>query len=227
MKEELQQFLKSKSILYVEDDPISVDAIMSYLELLFSKVYFAPNGKHAYESYEKNSPDMILTDIDMPELNGIDLIKKIRQTDNDTPIIILSAYTDTEYFIEAVELGLSKYIIKPFVGEKFLQALEKIMEAEPKDFQIAENCSYNYQAKTLYFEGKEYKLAKKEVALMELLIQRKNKLVSFDEIESVVWADYDDMMTAETLRTLVKKLRKKMPKESLKNLARMGYKLIV
>jgi len=226
MKEDLQLFLKTKSILYVEDDTISVDAIMDYLDLLFSKVYFAENGMQAYDVYEKNSPDIILTDIDMPELNGIDLIKKIRKKNRDVHIIILSAYTDTEYFIEAVELGLVKYIVKPFVGEKFLQALEKIMNEQPKQFFIGENCNYDYEKKVVTYDDKEYKLTKKEISLMELLIQRKEKLVSFDEIESIVWSDYNDMMTSETLRTLVKKLRQKLPKDKLKNLAGMGYKLI-
>ena len=114
---------KKYTILYVEDDE-GVRTINSrFLQRMFNELYLAVDGEEAYELYNKYSPDIILTDINMPRLNGIDLSKRIRENDSSVKIIISTAFSDKKYLLDAIELNLEKYIIKPLYSRNLLPAL--------------------------------------------------------------------------------------------------------
>ena len=116
---------KKYTILYVEDDE-GVRTINSrFLQRMFNELYLAVDGEEAYELYNKYSPDIILTDINMPRLNGIDLSKRIRENDSSVKIIISTAFSDKKYLLDAIELNLEKYIIKPLNSRNLLPALTK------------------------------------------------------------------------------------------------------
>ena len=101
---------KSKySLLYVEDEPFVREMVVEYLEAFFSTIYEASNGVEALKIYDEKNPDVIITDIEMPKMNGLKFASLIRQKDMNTPIIITTAYTSVEYLLEATELSLIKY----------------------------------------------------------------------------------------------------------------------
>ncbi|MFZ3052324.1 MAG: diguanylate cyclase [Sulfuricurvum sp.] len=105
--------LSSLRILYVEDDKNTQEEVAFFLEPLVSQLYTASNGKEGYELYVLHSPDLIITDIQMPIMSGIDMIKKIRQNDSKTPIFITTAYNETDYLLNAINSGVNRYILKP------------------------------------------------------------------------------------------------------------------
>jgi signal transduction histidine kinase len=121
--------LKQFSILYVEDETEVREALSDILSMKFDKLYVAPNGEEGLEAYHKYSPDLVVTDIKMPRMDGIELTKAIREDNKDIPIIITSAHSETEYFIDLIDLGVDQYIIKPIRGKKFFDALYKATKA--------------------------------------------------------------------------------------------------
>lgn len=122
------------TLLYVEDDNYIVDHTVILLEKLFKKVFVAANGKLGLESFIKyqDEIDVIITDIKMPELDGIAMCSKIREINSDIPILFTTAYSDKEYLISAIKIHISSYILKPF---KLLHLISKIKEAYYPIFQ--------------------------------------------------------------------------------------------
>lgn len=227
MNKNLITYLKTLTILFAEDDETLRKNVIEYLKLIFKDILVAKNGEEAYDIYYEKRPDLILTDIDMPKLSGIDFLKQVREHDKKTPAIIMTAHTKTEYLIDAVELNITRYIVKPFVGDDFLAALEKMFESVDRDVKLDDEHTYIASKKVIQIPQKELKLTKKEHKLLELLIDNANQLTSYEAIEEHVWSDMDDVMTSETLRTLIKSLRKKLPKGCVENVSGSGYKLII
>lgn len=217
----------SLKILYVEDEDFIRKNAVSYLNRLFDEVLEAKDAFEALELIKNKKPDIIMTDIKMPKMNGIDLVRKIRENDKTTQIIILSAFTDTSYLLEAVELGLVKYLIKPIRHEKimpvFRQCVSIIQNKKTNIRFISETCIYDMFNKILVIDEKIIKLSKNELEFLNLLCEHDDKIVSYEEIENRIW--YYTSMSTDALRSLVRNLRRKLPIDTLQNIAKLGYKI--
>jgi DNA-binding response OmpR family regulator len=218
---------KNFTILYIEDDEGVRNINSRFLSRMFNELYEARDGEEGYELYKKFHPDIILTDINMPKLDGISLTKRIRKEDPTTKIIISTAFSDKSYLIEAIELKLEKYIIKPLTNRNLIPALTKAVEALDieKNFKVLINEDFYFNNKTslFYSNNKAIDLTKKELLFLKLLVLNKNRVVSYEEIEQYVWND--EYMSINSLRTTIGFLRKKIPFNCIKNISNMGYKL--
>jgi YesN/AraC family two-component response regulator len=116
-----------KTILIAEDDRESNDLLSVFLQKQYERVFSAYDGQEAWHLYEKYSPDLIFTDIEMPKLDGLKLIEKIRQHDQTTPIVILSAYSDIQFLLKAIPLQLEEYILKPITFDKIDSFFKKMV----------------------------------------------------------------------------------------------------
>ena len=176
----MQTKFKDLTILYVEDDDIIREQALIYLNKLCKKVWEAKDGLEALEVYEDYSTDIIISDIKMPRLDGLAMAKKIRQTDKSTPIILATAFTDTSYLLEAVELQLIKYLVKPITSAKLLEALNLAYDCLHQDeellIDIGTNSIYDTLNKTLIINDSIIKLTKNETLLLGLLAKIKIKL---------------------------------------------------
>lgn len=112
--------LKSKTVLFAEDDKIIKSQITEVLEMIFKKVFSVEDGKKAYDVYQEEKPDIIISDIKMPNMDGLTLIEKIRQTDYKTPIILLTSFMEQELVVSAANLSIDGYIIKPIEFNKLI-----------------------------------------------------------------------------------------------------------
>jgi DNA-binding response OmpR family regulator len=224
-----QAILKNYTILYVEDDEEVRKVAVEYLSRLCKKVYEAENGKVALNIWREYKPDIIITDISMPKMNGIDMARYIRSEDLKTPIIVATAYTDQEYLLKAVELQLVKYIIKPITKEKLMGALElSVQRSQDKSkfaLPLSKECAYNAYSKEIICDGVSVKLTKNELLFLDLLAFNTSRVVTYEEIESQVWP-YEGM-SSDAIRSLVRALRKKLPDNALENISGVGYKLKV
>jgi len=108
--------LKNKTVLYIEDELDVLQNISELLSHFFKTFYTASDGEMGYQTFINNKIDILLVDIELPKMNGIELIKKIRQTHKDLPVVVISAYTKTDYLLESIELNLDKYIVKPLTS---------------------------------------------------------------------------------------------------------------
>ena len=225
----LKNINKNIKILYVEDDEIARENGVEYLQNFFEQIYEASDAIKALQLYEKYQPDIIITDIQMPKLNGLEFVKKIRQKDKKTQIIIITAFCDRDYLLKAIELGLVKYLVKPVKEKEFEEALflcvNSLQNNESNIIKLDENSYFDIFNKNLLINEEIIKLRTKEILFLELLIKNKNRYVSYEEIENYVWSD--SVMTKDALKTLVKNIKIKISKDLILNLTNSGYKIDV
>jgi len=225
----MQNNLKNLTLLYVEDEAMIRQNAVEYLSRICDNVLEASNGVEALEIYQKNKPHIIISDIKMPKMNGLDMAEEIRKHDKSTPIIIATAHTETHYLIKAVELQLVKYIVKPINSAKLTEALNmavKCLSEEKKNIiNISESRLYDSLNKTLIIENEVIKLTRNEQLLLELFTKNHQRTIMYREIEHQIW-NYEGM-SMDALRSLVRALRKKLGEEYIENISGLGYKLKV
>lgn len=217
---------KSLKILYVEDEDFIRKNGVEYLGFYSDFVYEAVDGIDGYAKYLEIKPDIIICDIIMPKLDGLELIEKIRKRDKETKIIVATARLDTKFLLKAVELGLVKYITKPLEEKKLIDALNDaallMNENDSNIIKLVNSISFDTFNKTVFQEETQINLTKKELMFLEICAKNKNRATSYEELENYVWEGY---MTEDALRSVIKSLRKKLSKDVLVNISGIGYKL--
>lgn len=213
-------------ILYIEDEEFIRENAVEYLEFYCDNVYEAVDGIDGYEKYKEIKPHIIICDIMMPNLNGLELIEKIRAEDKTTQVIVATARVDTEFLLKAVELRLVKYLTKPITEKKLIPVLEEaikfIEEENTTILNLEENTKYDLLNNTLIQNDTIVKLTKKELLFLEICAKNHKRAVTYEELENYVWEGY---MTPDAKRSLVKEIRRKLPKDALENISGIGYKL--
>ena len=121
----LVEFTKNLTLLYVEDEQYSREQTLGILELFFDKIIIAIDGQDALEKYNTHTIDFIITDINMPNINGLKFIEVVRDSNKYIPIVIVSAHSDTDFFLESIKLGVDGYLIKPIESEQFIYQISK------------------------------------------------------------------------------------------------------
>ncbi|MBU0721372.1 response regulator transcription factor [bacterium] len=218
-------------ILFIDDEEALRSNYVQYLKRYFRNVYEAGDGETAYKIYQEKRPQIMLVDINIPRLNGIDLMKKIRKTDHSVKAIMLTAHSNNSYLLQAIELKLTKYLLKPISRKELNSGLDLVLQ-ELSQFDISpkkivvlkENFIWNYDMQELLHFNNSVLLTNKERKILVLLFSAPKSIFSYDEIILDVWYDYDeDKINA--LKTIIKNLRKKLPKDTIKNIFGIGYKI--
>ncbi len=218
--------LSDKKVLYAEDEDGIRKNVVEILELFFEKVVAVENGMSAMDEMMLNSYDVLIFDICMPHMDGLEAIKQIRLKNKKIPIIILSAHTEQSYLWRAVELKITKYLTKPYDKNTLINAFKEVaLELVDNNLEIKLGLEsiYNPCTKSAFYNSKEIKLSKSESRLLEYFIKRANESISFDDIYDYLW-DFETP-SKEAIKYLVKELRKKIGKESIKNIYGIGYML--
>lgn len=218
-------------ILVVEDEEAIRKNYIIFLKMFFKEVYEADDGEKAYNLYKSEKPDIMIVDINIPKLNGLELIKKIREKDFTTKIIILTAHSDKYFLFEAIELKLIKYLVKPVSRKDLNEALDLAINEisqytilNIKNIQLTDEYSWNTELKELKFHNKIIDLTNKERNFLSLLLSHKNRAFNYDEIFEYVWTN-EELISLNSLKNLVKRLRKKLPENMILNVFNEGYKI--
>lgn len=218
---------KNLHVLYVEDDDVARENGIEYLENYFEHVHAASDAFRGLKLYREVHPEIIVTDIQMPKLNGLEFIKQIRKENKETQIIVISAYSDTTYLLQAIELQLVKYLIKPVQESAFKEALRQCIESiHTKDSNIinlSDNTFFDMYNQTLICDGEVVILRTKELQMLNLLLKYKNRYVTYSEIEHHLWRE--SVMSSDALKTVMKNLKAKLPSNIISNLSGTGYKI--
>lgn len=133
---ELIKNAQGLSVLYVEDDVSARDAGVEFLKTFFGNVEVAENGQEGLELFKSKKIDLVLTDINMPKMSGLEMIEHIRALDENVPVVILSAYNDTEYFLHTIKLGVDGYLLKPLDIKLFYNIISKIVNRLQRDAEL-------------------------------------------------------------------------------------------
>ena len=224
----MRTILKSYTILYAEDDKALQTTTIEYLKRFFKEVYVASDGKEALGIYKKCQPHALLLDVDMPYVDGLSVAKQIRQSNEVIPIVMMTAFTDTDLLLEATELNLCTYLVKPVRASKFKEALEKVsLKLEVSSCHsvaLSEEHVWKSDTKILLYKGQTVNLSHKEQSLLVLLMAHKKNCVSFEKIMAVVWEDDIDMeISIDAVKYHVSQLRKKLPDGCLQSVYGRGY----
>jgi len=214
---------KDFSLLYVEDDDGIRNINFSMFKRIFKEAYEANNGEIGYQLYLKHQPNIIITDIKMPKMSGLELARKIRKNDEQTKIIITTAFNDEKYLLEAIELNLERYLVKPLTKRNLFPALEKAILNLEKRVNLSKNFYFNIKNSLFYINDEVIKMTKKELLFLSLLVKNKDQIVTYEEIEEEVWGL--EYMNIKSLRTMIGILRKKIPFNIISNVSNMGYQL--
>lgn len=225
------QILKNHSILYVEDEPKIQILIERYLKHFFQTVYVASTGTEALEHYEAYHPDVLLLDIDLPLLSGLDVARVIRGKNKSIKIIMLTAYADQKKLLLATELKLTKYLIKPLEPKYFKEVLhllvEELVETAPQSIHIASQCIWDREKEILHFDNETVVFTQKEQHLFRLLVNHKGATVSYEDIMVAVWEDaFDKDISIDAVKILVSRMRKKIPEGCITSVYGKGYTLL-
>lgn len=222
MDETILNQLKKYTILCIEDEDGIRKRLVNTLKYYFDDVLEASNGEDGYDLYLEYKPDIVISDIEMPYKNGIELIQLIRKNDLNTIIIMVTAYSNEEYLLDLINLNVNHYILKPINSDNLLTGIIKgLGDKLTKNIFFSIDCYFDVQQYKLFYNNEEIILRKREIEFLILL--HDNKILNYEQIEDYIWKDKSMSMSA--LKTFIKELRQKLPIELIQNIPQTGYKL--
>lgn len=239
----LEEYAKNKSVLFVEDDEDIIKETSELLELIFSDVHIAKNGQEGinkYLSYKNETDkfyDLVITDIQMPKMNGIEFTKLVYNENKDQLLIVLSAHSESNYLLELVNIGISHFISKPLEYDSFVHVLytklkesHEFSEGSEKTIsnvvRLNEELKWDKELKQLYLNDKVFKLTKKEIRLFELLLKYSEQTHTVDEILNYLWADDENNAPdIKNLKNIISRIRGKLPSLDIENIYGFGYRI--
>lgn len=226
MKNELSKNLKNLKILIVEDEKRLAQLLKDSISNSFFSVVIASNGEDGIKKFKSFKPDIIITDIMMPFCDGLEMTLQIKELDESIPIIVLSAHSDKEKLLKAIDLGINKYFIKPFDPEELLEHINKLALKlnKQKQSKLKEDFIFDNNSLSLYKNTTLISLTKREKELFYLLIKHKNQLVTTQDIKENLW---NSEVNDEALRTFIKRVRIKTSKDLIENVSGQGYLISV
>jgi DNA-binding response OmpR family regulator len=213
--------LKELKILLVEDEENLARLLKEAIGDNFYSFSIAKNGVEGLEIYEKVKPDIIITDIMMPKMSGLEMAKELRYSNSTIPIIMISAFSEKEKLLGAIDVGVTKYFIKPFDPDELLRYIKSIASKfSTKIVELCDDFSFNKTTNSLYRNERFVSLSKNEIKFISLLLQSRSKIVDDVTIKMTLWKEET---SDERLRTFIKRLRLKTSKNLIVNIKGEGY----
>ena len=211
-------------ILFLEDDAVIGNIIFEFLSEFYD-VKHCFNSADALKYAEGNHYDLYIFDINVPGISGLKLLKSLRDFNDTTPAIFITAYQELKYLQDGFELGANDFIRKPFEVEELQARIENIKRQYNIDEEIfiADGIRFNIVEHKIFIDDKTFPISAKEGAILHYLIGNKSHVVSTNEILQNLW-NYDDMPTDDTIRTYIKRLRQILGKEHILNIRGEGYR---
>lgn len=225
------ELIEDISILITEDESEIREYLQEYLQLFFKKVYVAKCGHEGYLQYLEKRPDIILSDINMPNLDGLTMVKRIRERDSETDIIIMSAHSEQEKLLQAIELKLVTYLIKPINSQKLkdvLIALVDKLRSSKKRIYLSHEIFWDKTSSTLWNSEKQISLKEKELMLFKLLCSKINHAFTAENIFYHIYGEQGEKEFSEySVTSFIKRLRAKLPENLIQNEYGLGYKIVL
>lgn len=218
--------MKTK-LLLLEDDITLSETVIDYFEEQGFDIVPAYDGLEAIELIYENSFDLLLLDVNVPEVNGFEVLEKIRKDENNTPAIFITSLNSMDSLEQGFNCGCDDYIRKPFELKELLLRVQTIIKREYSNksdiIKISDNIHFDLTSNELKKDEQNMKLNLKELKLLKLFLQNPNELLVHDRIYDNVW-DYGEEYSDNSLRTYIKNLRKILGKDKIVSLKKLGYR---
>lgn len=217
-----KELLENLKILIVEDEEKISKLLKEALGDYFKTVVVAKDGIEGISKYKSTKPDVVITDIMMPNCDGLEMTTRLKLLNENLPIIVLSAFSDKDKLLKAIDVGIDKYFIKPFDPEELIAYLSNlsIKINKKKKTNLKENFIFDNRTNSLYKDNKLVNLTKREKEFVYVLIQNQNEVLDINFIKEHLW---DEVVSDERLRTFIKRLRIKTSKTFIENASGQGY----
>jgi len=239
---EILRYTKDLSVLFVEDHDELRENTTEILKNFFKDVHCAKNGVDAMNKYRKyyfdenKYYDIVLSDIQMPNLNGVEFTSKIYEINPSQLLIIISAHDDSKYLLPLINLGIEQFIKKPIDYQELLKVLlnssKKIRQNNEVEVQeqknkiyLSESVVFDRDNNYLSNNQETVYLTKYEIIFMQLLTKNVGKIYSNEDI-ATKYKENNESIDIQNIRKLVSKLRKKLPQNSLESIYGIGYRII-
>lgn len=209
-------------ILLLEDNKRLNETIVKRLQAKDFEVHSFEDGQEAYDAIDNGYTCFVL-DINVPSIDGTEILKKIREFNIDTPVIIISSTVELDVIKNAYGYGCNDYLKKPFFIDELEIKIEKLCHLDQDIIEIAKNYKFNFKESILEIDGKTEHLSRKERLLLNLLLAQRGKVVSFDTIQAIVWEG--NFASIDSIRSLVRRVRKKIPLDCIDTAVDVGYLL--
>jgi len=213
-------------ILLMEDDEILNDVIRIQLESKGYEVNSVYDGDEAEAAICESNFDLLLLDVNVPSINGFELLTSLRASSINTPAIFITSLNDTEDLKEGFSSGCDDYIKKPFEFKELELRIENIKRLYKLDLnhivEISLNTTYDFNTATIIKENEKYSLSKKELKVFEYFLKNKKRIISMEELSLNVWT-YDDRPNDSTIRTYIKNFRKILSSDIITTIKGVGY----
>lgn len=215
-------------VLLIEDEPKMVRSLKKGLEEHQIEVDTALDGTSGYQLAAGNDYTVIISDVILPHLNGIDLLRQLRATGNRTPVILLTALGQTDDKVNGFEAGADDYLTKPFEFRELLMRIRALSRRPVETYQSSPNLHFadlemNLNTKEFFREGQRIALTPREFSLMEYLLRNPERVISKNEISERVWNLHFDTGT-NVIEVYVNFLRKKVERGFSKKLIHTQFK---
>ena len=207
-------------ILLLEDNEKLNQTITKRLQLKKYTVDSFTDGAEAYDNIGEGYSCFVL-DINVPNLDGVELLKRIREYYEDVPVIIISATVELDVIKKAYGFGCSDFIKKPFFIDELEFKIEKLCNISETIIHFGENCHFDFKSSIVVINDKEQRLTKKERLLMSLFLNHKNQVVTFDSIQNFEWEG--TVASLESIRSLIRRVRKILVEDYIQTVVDTGY----
>ena len=223
----LTAITKSLHILYVEDNEEARIQTIKMLGNYFDNIDIAINGADGLDKFQSNSYHLIFTDLNMPVMDGIEMIFRIRKTNLNIPIVVLSAHDDKEYFLETIKSGIDGYILKPYNFKEIYDVINKmvlklnIQVKETNYIHLDFNYIWDKEHEQLLKNNKIIKLTSNESKLIKLCITKDNQTITNEEIEICLFNE--KIENNSKVRNLISRLKTKLGVSLIESNYGFGY----
>ncbi|WP_258238547.1 response regulator transcription factor [Arcobacter sp. CECT 8986] len=207
-------------ILLLEDNKKLNVTIKKRLMLKGYKVDSFIDGSEAYNNLTEGYSCFIL-DINVPNIDGIKILKKIREFYDEVPIIIISASIELEVIKQSYEFGCNDYLKKPFFIDELEIKVQRLCKIRNDLIYFDENCYFDYKSSVVFLGVEELRLTKKERLLMNLFLTKRNQVLTYDAIQNYVWEG--SFASLESIRSLIRRLRKVVSNRYIETVVDTGY----
>lgn len=214
-------------VLYVEDDTFQMQQTLGVLSMFFDSVIASCDAEEAMEKFTQNSFDLVICDIALPRMSGIEFAKKVRADDENIDFIFISASREILDFKNAIEIQALDFLMKPYSFEDFKNALIKFAKKRgvitSDIIEINPNICYDSQKRCIICYDKEIELTFKEQKLIQLALQFRQKIITYDQIASAL--EHEEVNLA-SIKNIIFRLRKKLPLDIFSSVSGVGYRVI-
>jgi len=207
-------------ILLLEDNQKLNEVITKRLKMKNYNVVSFTSGEEAYEKITDGFSCFIL-DINVPNIDGISILKKIREIYEIVPVIIISASVELDVIKQSYDFGCNDYLKKPFFIDELEIKIQMLCSIKKHKIYFDENSYFDFISATLSINNLNTRLTKKEKLLINLFLNNKNQVITYSQIENYVWEG--NFVTLDSIRSLIRRLRKILNKKYIQTVVDTGY----